>query len=116
MHDGWQRLRDTDSALAYLRQAVVNRSRSVLRHRAVAAKNPEKQVAPGKSRRSGSPTAASADPLGQGHDDSLRSAHVGHAPDVLVFTYAANQTVAVRGQPVDSRLKVVHHERHVAQS
>src|ERR1039457_5081001 len=28
MHGGWQRLRNGDSALAYLRQAVVNRSRS----------------------------------------------------------------------------------------
>ena len=35
MHGGWQRLRDTEKALAYLRQAVVNRSRSVLRHRTV---------------------------------------------------------------------------------
>ena len=42
MHDGWQRLRDPESALAYLRQAVVNRSRSVLRHRAVVEKYPEK--------------------------------------------------------------------------
>ena len=42
MHDGWQRLRDAESALAYLRQAVLNRSRSVLRHRAVVAKYPEK--------------------------------------------------------------------------
>jgi len=42
MHDGWQRLRDADSALAYLRQAVLNRSRSVLRHRAVVEKYPEK--------------------------------------------------------------------------
>ncbi|HEU5033153.1 MAG TPA: SigE family RNA polymerase sigma factor [Mycobacteriales bacterium] len=32
MHGSWRRLRDTDSALAYLRQAVVNRSRSRLRH------------------------------------------------------------------------------------
>ncbi len=39
MHDGWQRLRDTEKALAYLRQAVVNRSRSVLRHRTVVDKN-----------------------------------------------------------------------------
>jgi RNA polymerase sigma-70 factor (sigma-E family) len=38
-HGGWQRLRDSTSALAYLRQAVVNRSRSVLRHRAVVDKN-----------------------------------------------------------------------------
>jgi RNA polymerase sigma-70 factor (sigma-E family) len=39
MHGGWQRLEDTDKALAYLRQAVVNRSRSVLRHRVVVEKN-----------------------------------------------------------------------------
>lgn len=35
MHGRWGRLRDDDFALAYLRQAVVNRSRSVLRHRVV---------------------------------------------------------------------------------
>jgi RNA polymerase sigma-70 factor (sigma-E family) len=39
MHGGWQRLRDSESALAYLRQAVLNRSRSVLRHRAVVDKH-----------------------------------------------------------------------------
>ena len=42
MHDGWQRLRDAENALAYLRQAVVNRSRSVLRHRTVVDRNPQK--------------------------------------------------------------------------
>ena len=35
MHDGWHRLRDQEKALSYLKQAVVNRSRSVLRHRGV---------------------------------------------------------------------------------
>lgn len=35
VHDRWYRLRDPDRALAYLRQTVVNRSRSALRHRAV---------------------------------------------------------------------------------
>lgn len=35
MHGRWSRLRDPDKALAYLRQAVVNRSRSALRHRVV---------------------------------------------------------------------------------
>ena len=35
MHDGWRRLREEDKALSYLKQAVVNRSRSVLRHRSV---------------------------------------------------------------------------------
>ena len=33
MHRSWPRVRDPDAALAYLRQAVVNRSRSVIRHR-----------------------------------------------------------------------------------
>ena len=42
MHGKWSRLRDPEKALAYLRQAVVNRSRSVLRHRAVVEKYPEK--------------------------------------------------------------------------
>ena len=42
MHDGWQRLRDAENALAYLRQAVVNRSRSVLRHRTVVDRNMQK--------------------------------------------------------------------------
>jgi RNA polymerase sigma-70 factor (sigma-E family) len=35
MHCGWRRLRDSDKALSYLRRSVVNRSRSVLRHRVV---------------------------------------------------------------------------------
>ncbi len=42
MHGGWGRLRDTDKALSYLRQSVVNRSRSVLRHRAVVDKYAQK--------------------------------------------------------------------------
>jgi RNA polymerase sigma-70 factor (sigma-E family) len=42
MHDGWQRLRDAENALAYLRQAVVNRSRSVRHHRAVVDRNMQK--------------------------------------------------------------------------
>ena len=42
MHGGWARLRDAEKALAYLRQAVVNRSRSVLRHRTVVDKNLQK--------------------------------------------------------------------------
>jgi RNA polymerase sigma-70 factor (sigma-E family) len=38
MHGRWRRLREPDQALAYLRRSVVNRSRSVLRHRAVAGR------------------------------------------------------------------------------
>jgi RNA polymerase sigma-70 factor (sigma-E family) len=39
MHGGWMRLCDSDKALSYLRQSVVNRSRSVLRHRVVVDRN-----------------------------------------------------------------------------
>jgi RNA polymerase sigma-70 factor (sigma-E family) len=39
MHGGLHRLRDNEKALAYLRQSVVNRSRSVLRHRLVVDRN-----------------------------------------------------------------------------
>src|SRR6201992_277129 len=39
MHDGWGRLREEDKALSYLKQAVVNRSRSVLRERRVVDRN-----------------------------------------------------------------------------
>lgn len=39
MHGKWRRLRDPANALAYLRQAVVNRSRSALRHSAVVARH-----------------------------------------------------------------------------
>ena len=39
VHARWSRLRDPDLALAYLRQAVVNRSRSALRHRAVVERH-----------------------------------------------------------------------------
>lgn len=39
MRAAWPRLGDTEKALAYLRQAVVNRSRSVLRHWTATGKN-----------------------------------------------------------------------------
>jgi RNA polymerase sigma-70 factor (sigma-E family) len=42
MHMAWRRLRNTEKALAYLRQAIVNKSRSVLRHRKVVEMHPPK--------------------------------------------------------------------------
>jgi RNA polymerase sigma-70 factor (sigma-E family) len=39
MHGAWRRLADPDRALAYLRQSVVNRSRSALRRRTVALRH-----------------------------------------------------------------------------
>jgi RNA polymerase sigma-70 factor (sigma-E family) len=39
LHSRWRRLCDSDKALAYLQQSVVNRSRSVLRRGAIADRN-----------------------------------------------------------------------------
>ncbi|MCY4725833.1 SigE family RNA polymerase sigma factor [Nocardioides sp. STR2] len=47
MHGKWSRLRDPEKALAYLRRAVVNRSRSALRHRAVVERH-VRATAPGE--------------------------------------------------------------------
>jgi RNA polymerase sigma-70 factor (sigma-E family) len=44
MHGRWRSLRDPDKALAYLRQAVVNRSRSALRHRGVVERYVARQA------------------------------------------------------------------------
>jgi RNA polymerase sigma-70 factor (sigma-E family) len=42
LHAGLHRLRDSEKSLSYLRAAVVNRSRSVLRHRVVVDRNAPK--------------------------------------------------------------------------
>jgi RNA polymerase sigma-70 factor (sigma-E family) len=44
MHANWRRLRDRGSAAGYLRQCVVNQSRSVLRHRAVAERHASRPI------------------------------------------------------------------------
>jgi RNA polymerase sigma-70 factor (sigma-E family) len=46
VHGRWHRLRDPDKALAYLRKAVVNRSRSALRHRAVVERHAARETRP----------------------------------------------------------------------
>lgn len=46
MHGRWGRLREPDKALAYLRQAVVNRSRSTLRHRGVVERHAARERHP----------------------------------------------------------------------
>ncbi len=83
MHGHWRRLREPDKALAYLRQSVVNRSRSVLRHRGV-----ERRHAPALAAGSDAP---SADPAEDGvRRDAVLSA-LGRLPsrqrEVLVLRY-----------------------------
>jgi len=56
MHTAWRRLPDSDKALAYLRQSVVNRSRPVRRHRALAGRNASQ---PGSGMPSAEPRALS---------------------------------------------------------
>jgi RNA polymerase sigma-70 factor (sigma-E family) len=46
LHERWTRLRDPDSAAAYLRQSVVNRCRSALRHRGVVDRFLRRQPEP----------------------------------------------------------------------
>jgi len=46
VHDRWGRLRDPEKGLAYLRQSVVNRSRSHLRHLSVVRRQAERVPAP----------------------------------------------------------------------
>jgi RNA polymerase sigma-70 factor (sigma-E family) len=81
MHGRWRRLREPDKALAYLRQTVVNRSRSVLRHRGVEARH--------------APTLATGTVARDQVADRLRRTHVldalQHLPrrqrEVLVLRY-----------------------------
>jgi len=46
VHARWSRLHDPDNALAYLRQSVVNRSRSHLRHLAVVRRHADRTAPP----------------------------------------------------------------------
>ena len=44
IHANWRRLQDIDKAAGYLRQCVVNRSHSVLRHRGVVNRNAQQPL------------------------------------------------------------------------
>jgi RNA polymerase sigma-70 factor (sigma-E family) len=58
MHGRWRSLRDPDHAVAYLRQAVVNRARSALRHRGVVQRHAARQAAPGSEPSADEPVLA----------------------------------------------------------
>jgi RNA polymerase sigma-70 factor (sigma-E family) len=57
VHAAWRRLRDIDKAVPYLRRSVLNRSRSLLRHRSVADRH-----APAPEPGGGEPGAGGAEP------------------------------------------------------
>ena len=83
VHDGWQRLRNAESALAYLRHTVLNRSRSVLRHRAVVDKhlpNPPPDIPQRRVRRAGEAGAVRG---GRGAAQAARPAARGDRAAVL---------------------------------
>jgi RNA polymerase sigma-70 factor (sigma-E family) len=44
MHGAWRRLRDSNNALPYLRRSVINRSRSLMRHRIIVDRHARKLV------------------------------------------------------------------------
>lgn len=57
MHARWNRLREPELALAYLRQCVVNASRSVLRHRSVELRHLDTESGYGPGERRHEPSA-----------------------------------------------------------
>ena len=74
LHRTWRGIRDPHAGLAYLRQAVVNRSRSVLRHRAVEHRHLTSAAA----------QEAAATPSLPGADDAVvRRAHRAAVLDAL---------------------------------
>ncbi|HWJ83105.1 MAG TPA: SigE family RNA polymerase sigma factor [Nocardioides sp.] len=60
VHQRWDRLDDHERALAYLRQAIVNRSRSALRHRAVVQRYLSRQSLPDPAPASDEPVLGDA--------------------------------------------------------
>ena len=88
MHGAWRRLRDSEKALPYLRQCLVNRSRSVVRHRIVTARN-----TPGP--KPGMPSAERQAPPRPGHAvvGALRALPL-RQREALVLTYYGGLTEA----------------------
>jgi RNA polymerase sigma factor (sigma-70 family) len=88
MHGAWRRLRDTESALPYLHQCLVNRSRSVLRHHNVIGRNPAR-LAPSMPR-----AAREAPPLLEFTVVRALQALPLRQREALVLTYYGNLTQA----------------------
>jgi RNA polymerase sigma-70 factor (sigma-E family) len=85
VHSAWPKLSDSDHALSYLRQSVVNRSRSALRHRVGSGRN-SPEPAPDKPEAKQQPKAAPGDsPV-----ISALGALPARQREVLVMRYYAN--------------------------
>jgi RNA polymerase sigma-70 factor (sigma-E family) len=106
MHTAWRRLRDGDRALAYLRHSVVDRSRSVRRHRALAGR---KALQPGPDM----PSAGLNAPEHAAVVRALRSLPA-RQREALALTYYGNLSEA----QVASAMGVSHGavERHMARA
>ncbi|HEX6936493.1 MAG TPA: SigE family RNA polymerase sigma factor, partial [Actinomycetes bacterium] len=89
MHGAWRRLADPDRALAYLRQSVVNRSRSVLRRRTVASRHAPSAAPPAPSAEHGALVALE-------HAEVLAALRLlpQRQREVLVLRYYADLTEA----------------------
>lgn len=89
MHGAWRRLADPDRALAYLRQSVVNRSRSVLRRRTVASRHAPPAAPPAASAEHGALVALE-------HAEVLSALRLlpQRQREVLVLRYYADLTEA----------------------
>jgi RNA polymerase sigma-70 factor (sigma-E family) len=61
VHAAWRRLRDIDKAMPYLRRSVLNRSRSLLRHRIVADRHAPASEPDTGGPRAGGPGTGSAE-------------------------------------------------------
>ena len=86
MHGKWRTLKDPDSGLAYLRQTVVNRARSVLRHRGVHSRYVATHRAAPMPAEPGADERALADERRGRVLDAMRELH-GRQREVLALRY-----------------------------
>ena len=91
LHDRWRRLRDPEKAVAYLRQSVVNRCRSALRHRGVVDRYLRRQPPP--------PNAPAADVgllVAEAHGEMIAAVRAlpARQREALVLRYYADMSEA----------------------
>ena len=111
MHSSWRRLRDRDKALPYLRCTVVNRSRSVLRRRAVVNKNAAEHIPDEPSAEAGAITLLERSAV----IDALRGLPE-RQREVLVLRYYADLSEAqiARALRISKGTVKVHASRGIA--